>query len=161
MVKKEINFLDVNIRLRNGQIGTDLHIKPTETHQFVDSISCHTYHCKKSITYSQAVRYNKICFENKKFDEWWYDLEKWLMEKGYMKRMVTAQILKARAESKDSVLERGNTRTCEKKLTFNITYYPAFQNVRRILEGPQILLASDKEHKKVSSWGSSFGIPKW
>ena len=54
------------------------------------------------------------------------------MEKGYMKRMVTAQILKARAESKDSVLERGNTRTCEKKLTFNITYYPAFQNVRRI-----------------------------
>ena len=73
------------------------------------------------------------------------------MEKGYRKRMVTTQILKARAESKDSVLERGNTRTCEKKLTFNITYYPAFQNVRRILEGPQILLASDKEHKKVSS----------
>ena len=72
------------------------------------------------------------------------------MEKGYRKRMVTAQILKARAESKDSVLERGNTRTCEKKLTFNITYYPAFQNVRRILAELQILLASDKEHKNLS-----------
>ena len=73
------------------------------------------------------------------------------MERGYSERMVTTQILKARAESKDSVLERGNTRTSESKLTFNITYYPAFQNVRSILEGLQILLAPDKEHKKVSS----------
>ena len=73
------------------------------------------------------------------------------MERGYSERMVTTQILKARAESKDSVLERGNTRTSESKLTFNITYYPAFQNVRSILEGLQILLAPDKERKKVSS----------
>ena len=34
-------------------------------------------------------------------------------------------------------------------LIFNITYYPAFQNVRSILEELQILLAPDKEHKKV------------
>ena len=71
------------------------------------------------------------------------------MERGYSERMVTTQILKARAESKDSVLERGNTRTSESKLTFNITYYPAFQNVRRIWKGPQILLAPDKEHKNL------------
>ena len=39
------------------------------------------------------------------------------MERGYRKRMVTTQILKARAESNDSVLERGNTRTFKSKLT--------------------------------------------
>ena len=63
--------------------------------------------------------------------------------------MVRMQILKARGESRDSLLERGNTKTSDSKLTFNITYYPAFQNVRSILEELQILLASDKEHKKV------------
>ena len=71
------------------------------------------------------------------------------MERGYSERMVRTQILKARGESRDSLLERGNTKTSDSKLTFNITYYPSFQNVRSILEEPQILLAPDKEHKNV------------
>ena len=124
--KEEINFLDVNVRLRNRQIEPDLHIKSTDTHQFLDSTSCHPYHCKKSIPYSQALRYNKICSDNKKFDQRCNDLEKWLMERGYSERIVRTQILKARDESRDSLLERGSTRTSESKLTFNITYYPAF-----------------------------------
>ena len=71
------------------------------------------------------------------------------MERGYSERIVRMQILKARGESRDSLLERGNTRTSKSKLTFNITYYPAFQNVRIILKENQILVVPDKEHKKV------------
>ena len=71
------------------------------------------------------------------------------MERDYSERLVRKQILKARGESRDSLLERVNTRTSESKLTFNITYYPAFQNVRNILQELQILLVPDKEHKKV------------
>ena len=37
----------------------------------------------------------------------------------------------------------------ENKLTFNITYYPALQNIKTILEELQILLAPDKEHQRV------------
>ena len=148
--KEEINFLDVNVRLKNRQLETDLHIKPTDTHQFLDSTSCHPYHCKKSVTYSQALRCNRICSDNKKFDKRCNDLEKWLMERGYIERMARTQILKARGESRDSLLERGNTRTSESKLTFHITYYPAFQNVRSILEELQIMVAPGKEHKNVS-----------
>ena len=37
----------------------------------------------------------------------------------------------------------------EKKLTFNITYYPVFQNVQSIMEELHILLTLNKEHKKV------------
>ena len=63
--------------------------------------------------------------------------------------MTRTQKLKARGESRDSLLEQGNTRTSKSKLTFNITYYTAFQNVRSILEELQILLARDKELEKV------------
>ena len=147
--REEINFLDVNVRLRNRQLETDLHNKPTDTHQFLDSISCHPYHCKKSIPHSQALRYNRICSDNEKFDQCRNDLEKWLMEKGYSERMVRMQILKARGVSRNSFLEWENTRTPESKLTFNITYYPAFQNTRSILQELQILLVPDIEHKKV------------
>ena len=85
--KEEINFFDVNIRLTNRKLETDLHIKPTDTHQFLDSTSCHPYHCKKSIPYSQALRYNMICYDNKNFDQRCNDLEKWLMERTYSEKM--------------------------------------------------------------------------
>ena len=74
------------------------------------------------------------------------------MERGYSERMVRMQILKARDESRDN-LEQRNTKTSDSKLTFNITYYPVFHNVRHILEELQILLAPDKEQKSgVSKW---------
>ena len=37
----------------------------------------------------------------------------------------------------------------EQKLTFSITYYPAFQNVRTIMEELHILLTPNKEHMQV------------
>ena len=37
----------------------------------------------------------------------------------------------------------------EQKLTFNITYYSAFQNVRAIMEELHILLTPNKKDKKV------------
>ena len=69
------------------------------------------------------------------------------MKRGNSERIVKTRILKARDESRGSLLERRSTRTSESKLTFNITYYPAFQNVRSIFEKLQLLLVPDKEHK--------------
>ena len=44
----------------------------------------------------------------------------------------------------------------EQKLTFNVTFYRAFQNVGAIMEELHILLTPNKEHKKlfpnVSEW---------
>ena len=45
--------------------------------------------------------------------------------------------------------EREKPQISEQKLTFNITYYPAFQNVRTLMEELNISLAPNKENKKV------------
>ena len=100
-------FLDVNIRLRNRQLKTGQHIKPTDTHQILYSTSCHLYHCKKSIPYSQALRHNRICSNNEKIDQSCNGLEKWLIERDYSERLVRTHILKARGESRDSFLNEG------------------------------------------------------
>ena len=42
-----VNFLDVKVIMKDGKIITDLYVKPTDTHQYLDSSSCHPYHCKK------------------------------------------------------------------------------------------------------------------
>ena len=71
------------------------------------------------------------------------------MERGYNEKMIRKQILSAREHSRNDLLEREKQQICEQKLTFNITYYSAFQNVRAIMEELHILLTPNKEHKKV------------
>ena len=132
--KKEVNFLDVHIKLINGELKTNLFVKPTDTHQFLDPTSCHPYHYKE-IPYSQALRLNRICSDNENFDRR-YDLEKWLMERGYNEKIIRKQILRKKQQMS------------EKKLTFNITYYPAFQNARNIMKELYIL-STNKEPKTV------------
>ena len=118
--KEEIDFLDVNIKLIDGDLKTDLFVKPTDTHQFLDSTSCHPYHCKKEIPYSQALRFNRICSDNETFDRRCNDLEKWLMERGYNEKMIRKQILSAREHSRNDLLEKEKQQLSERKLTFNL-----------------------------------------
>ena len=63
--------------------------------------------------------------------------------------MIRKPILRAREHSRNDLLEREKQQMSEQKLTFNITYYPAFQNVRAIMEKLHIFLTPNKEHKKV------------
>ena len=147
--KEKANFLDVEVTLNNGVLSTDLFVKPTDTHQFLDPTSCHPYQCKKGVPYSQTLRLNRICFDNNNFDKRCNELESWLLEKGYSAKMVRKQVLRAREHSRESLLEKVISESNQDKLTFNITYYPVFQDVRNILQELHILLTPDKEHKKV------------
>ena len=66
--KAQINFLDITVYLKNGKIKIDLYIKPTDTHQYLHFSSCHPYHCKKGIPYSQTLHLNRICSDSRSFD---------------------------------------------------------------------------------------------
>ena len=63
--------------------------------------------------------------------------------------MVRKQVLRAREHSRESLLEKIKSESDQNKPTFNITYYPVFQNVRNILQELYILLTPDQEHKQV------------
>ena len=79
--RKFFNFLDVNIKLIDGELKTDLFVKPTDTNQFLGPTSCLPYHCKKGIPYSQVLKLSRICSDNETFDKRCNDSEKWLMER--------------------------------------------------------------------------------
>ena len=88
---------------------TDLFAKPTDTHQFLNSSSSHPYHCKKGISYSQALTLNRICSDNESFDKPCNDLERKLMERGYNGKMIRKQILRAREHSRKGLFEKEKT----------------------------------------------------
>ena len=37
--KEKVNFLDLNMKLIDGELKTDVSVKPTDTHQFLDPTS--------------------------------------------------------------------------------------------------------------------------
>ena len=148
--KEKVNFLDVQVALKNGVMPTDLFLKLTDTHQFLDLTSCHPYHCKTGIPYSQILRLNRICSDNSNFDKRCNKLESWLFEKGYSKKMVRKQVLRALEHSRESLLNKVKSEFDQNKLTFSLTYYPVFQYVTNILQELHILLTPDQDqHKKV------------
>ena len=139
-----INFLDITVSLIGGKVTTDLYANPTDSHQYLHSFSCQPYYCKKGI-----LHLNRICSDPNSFDRRYNDLEKWLIERGYSEPEVRKQILRARGSSRDSLLDGEDNREEQNKITFNLTYYPVFQNVKKILAELHLLLTPDVAHKAV------------
>ena len=60
---ESIHFLDLNVRLSDGIISTDLYVKPTDD-QYLHYTSSHSDHMKGSIVFSQILRVSRMCFGN-------------------------------------------------------------------------------------------------
>ena len=65
--KNNVNFLDLDVSLKDGAIHTDFFIKPTDGYQYLHYQSSHPHHIKVSIPYSQALRVSRICSPEKDF----------------------------------------------------------------------------------------------
>ena len=142
----KVNFLDAEVIRSGNKLFTDLYIKPTGTHQYLEFSSCLVYYSKKSIPYRQALRFNRICSENRFFDNRCNQLEYWLKERGYNEKAVRQQILKARKFTRKDLLNQDSKTKARSKLVFNFTYYPAFSKLKHILLNNNLLLTPDAQH---------------
>ena len=52
---ESILFLDLRVKLSQGKLETDLHIKPRDRHQYLHYSSSHPGHTKRSIVYEQTL----------------------------------------------------------------------------------------------------------
>ena len=145
----KVNFLDVEVIRSGNRLLTDLYIKPTDTHQYLEFSSCHVYHSKKSIPCSQALRFNRICSENMFFDNRCNQLECWLRDRGYNEKVIMLQILKARKFTREDLLNQDSKTKGRNKLVFNFTYHPAYSKLKHILSNINLLLTPDAQHRKV------------
>ena len=147
--RERIDFFDVKKIKEGNQLLTDVFVKSTDIHQYLYATSCHVYHSKKSIPYSQALRFNRICSENQFFDKRCNDLEVWLKSRGCNDKLVRQQFLKARKYRRIELLHSQREEVHKNKLVFNITYYPIFSKLKYILCKIYLLLTPHREHRKV------------
>ena len=96
----------MSIRKGHDTLITDLYTKPTDTHQYFHSTSCHTRHCKNGIAYSQALRLHRICSNDSDFSHHAHNLKKHLVPRGHSSKKVQQAINRARSVSRPSALEQ-------------------------------------------------------
>ena len=147
---KEIEFLDVLVINKNGQIETDLYVKKTDTHQYLHSTSCHRYHTKTGIPYGQALRLRRIISNDDKFEERCDDLKNWLLKRGFEEGMVATQIDRAKNRNRDELLELSQTKNEYDGPVLTLRYHPSLSaQVHTIVKNLQVILDSNNELKGV------------
>ena len=117
-----INFLDVKVLLENNTISTTLYTKETETLSYLVYSSCHPTFCKKSIPYSQFLRFRRICSD---LDDFVVQSEKLalsfhkgnypdhIIQEGFDKAFLTdrEKLLNSRGKDKSNPLTQGDLRS--------------------------------------------------
>ena len=57
----EVHFLDVTVSLNHGKLRTTLFTKPTDSHFYLNTSSCHPSHVVKNVPKGQFIRLRRIC----------------------------------------------------------------------------------------------------
>ena len=117
--KKDISFLDLKVSLTKGKLSTDLHIKPSDCHQYLHYSSVHPEHTKRSIVYSQLLHVSWICSHENDFNRHKSNMKIWFQKRGYPENIIENEMKKVKFPSCNKA-QRKNS----KGIAFAVTYHP-------------------------------------
>ena len=126
--KEHIRLLDLNMKLLANNLSTDLYIESTERHQYLQYISSHPEHMKKSVIYSQVLRLSRICSEEQDFVKHVCELKSWFSKRGYPQKLI---------ETKTSKVKSSGQRVfhgtkVEKGVSLVVTYTPCIYPLAKL-----------------------------
>ena len=117
--KEKLSYLDVLVSIKDNRISTDVYCKQTETHQYLDSKSCHPRHVKNGIPYGQSLRVRRICNSDEVFDKRLKELKGQFVNfrelRGFKKNMNGNQFEKAKAKRRENLLYQNTNRNKQVK----------------------------------------------
>ena len=128
-------FLDTISHIaEDNTIKVDLYSKPTDTHQYLLTSSCHPKHCCKNIPYSLALRIRRICSDENTFEQRADELSKHLLNRGYNIDSVNKAIQRAKTQIRSDILQyKPKVKNTGNVLPFVLTYHPDLGNVKETI----------------------------
>ena len=88
-----MDFLDLNVRLSDGKILTDL--KPTYRHQLLHHTLSHPDPTKHSKVFSPVLRVSRIFSIKSDFLKHLTKMKSWFLVRGYSKDLIESEIKKS------------------------------------------------------------------
>ena len=98
---KELDFLDVKIKIASNVLVTDLYIKPTDRNTYLPYDSAHPKHCMRGLPYGQFLRIRRICSREEDFARHAAKKAALLLQHGYPKELLLDAMIKAPHQGKN------------------------------------------------------------
>ena len=133
MSKTEINFLDTTVFKIDNKLRTKVYVKPTDRQSYLHSKSEHPNSTKKSIAYSQALRFNKICYNRSDLHNNCKRLLNTLTKRGYNKTDTATQINRVISVPRNELLNKSKTSDTE-RLPLTVTYNRTLPDLKTIID---------------------------
>ena len=118
-----VSFLDTVVHISNHEIYTDLHCKPTDSHNYLLFSSAHPRKCKESIPYSQYLRVRRICSRLCDFDKHMKEMTTHFIRRGYPIDLLEEAALRARRLDRTKLLDPSPNSSKDDQNTILITTY--------------------------------------
>ena len=144
--KNCVPFLDLDVQVSGGELTTNLHIKPTDRHQYLHFTSSHPNHTKRSIVYSPALRVSRIYSRERNFRKHISEMKAWFLRKGCPKNFVESEIKKVKFSR---VSKNKSQKRTLKRTPLVVTYHPLLNSLGKKLSKNLNILYMDEEAKKV------------
>ena len=147
---KEVNFLDVTVtKSDNLHFITEVYVKSTNIHQYVEYSSCHPKACKNGIPFSQCKRYRRIISDDAKFSESVSQLRDFFLERNYPASIVDHALDKVSSMSQDQALQSSGNNRDKNIIPFVVEYNPSLPKIGLIINKYwDLLQLSQKDNVK-------------
>ena len=140
--EESITFLDTRVYLREGNLQTSLHRKPTDNSRLLHATSSHPHHVKDAIPYGQALRIHRICSNPEDRKKHLGELEQKLLQSGYRRKAIRKQFNRATTHDREELLIRRQKESTD-RVPFVTTYFPGAEQLRKGIRKLQHLLEDD------------------
>ena len=147
---EEVNFLDVRIISKNGNITTSVYSKPTDSHLYLNSKSNHPRHIIRNIPKSQFLRLRRICSDTADFMQQCGKYMKYFTQRGYNEEKLKNTIREVSSMKREDILEKPSPKNeKDQKLIFTCDWHPALSQLPSIIRKHHHLLDQDNELKSI------------
>ena len=111
--------------LKDGKIATDLHVKPTDRHQYLHFSSAHPNHTKRSVVFSQTLRISRLCSNECDFEWNKEKMRSWFVKREYPEKLIGSEIRKVQF----NIRETNSKNKSKNGVPFIVTYHPLFNSL--------------------------------
>ena len=142
--KESICFLDLNISIVNSKLCTSVYSKPTDSHLYLHSTSCHHPNTVKGISKGVSLRLRRICSTDADYKTKSKEYMAYLVSRGHVPNTVLETF------DKIGSIPRKEARKTKKKsnlyndlVVFATTYNPVGPNISNIVKKHKYLLLNN------------------
>ena len=145
----EVHFLYVTVSLNHGKLRTTLFTKPTDSHFYLNTPSCHSSHVVKNIPKGQFIRLRRICSRKSDYLLNSEILCEKFIERGFYEKELKKTVKRVAKMDRNELLRDRIRENKDPQAILVSTSHPTLSAIPSLLKNNFHLISSDPKLSKI------------